>query len=233
MISQGKRSTAFAVAPALLKLMKYLLAAAFSFILFSSGVKASEFLGTISTDPHAYTGSFKEPPPESPAEQAASSPATAEKPKTGSNSGWIYQNKNSSTASKDKTDSKLSSSKNNKKAEDEVKVLGISHYADGVLLRDRSHKIYFVKGNIKKHITNLEELKKYAGRAIFSASDEELSKYQAREHLDGELIREKASVKIYSIRQGRKQHILNLEELRVKFRGLEIFNISREEMLEY
>jgi len=60
-----------------------------------------------------------------------------------------------------------------------------------------------------------------------------LAKYQDRSHLDGGLIWQKGDVKVYVIVKGVKRHILNLEELRAHYLGLEIFNISREEMELY
>jgi hypothetical protein len=113
------------------------------------------------------------------------------------------------------------------------KVLGTKIYPDGTLLRGPDHKIYLIQGQIKKHIADLRELSRYRGRPIFSASEEELSFYGDRAHLDGELIRQKKDVKVYVIVKGVKKHILDLQELRAHYAGLEIFNIDPEEMALY
>jgi len=115
----------------------------------------------------------------------------------------------------------------------EPQILGVKYHPDGSLLRGADQKIYLIQGRFKKPVINLEELKKYRGRAILEAAAEELAGYETRGHLDGELIREKGEAKIYVIKKGLKQHILNLEELRAHYFGLEIFNLGREEMTQY
>lgn len=117
--------------------------------------------------------------------------------------------------------------------EDEVLVLGFSQYPDSSLLRGDDARIYLIKGKYKKHIKTLKELEKYSGQIIFHVSDKELSEYQTRVHLNGDLIREEGDAKIFNIVDGRLKHVLNLEELRANFAGQEIFNISQKEMLLY
>jgi hypothetical protein len=112
-------------------------------------------------------------------------------------------------------------------------VLGTKIYPDGTLLRGQDHKIYLIQGQTKKYIVDLSELWKYRGRIIFSASEEELSRYNGRAHADGELIRQRGDVKIYVIANGAKKHVLDLEELRAHYAGLEIFNLEPEEMALY
>jgi hypothetical protein len=112
-------------------------------------------------------------------------------------------------------------------------VLGIKIYPDGTLLRGPDNKIYLIQEQIKKHIVDLQELAKYRGRPIFSASEEELASYGNRAHINGELIRQKRDVKVYVIVKGVKKHVLNLQELRAHYAGLEIFNIEQEEMALY
>lgn len=115
----------------------------------------------------------------------------------------------------------------------EPKVLGVKTYPDGSLLRGSDQRIYLIYGQRKKYIPNLLELAKYRGRAILKITDQELAGYETRSHLDGELIRQKGDAKVYVIRQGLKQHILNLAELRAYYFGQEIFNLSREQMESY
>jgi hypothetical protein len=112
-------------------------------------------------------------------------------------------------------------------------ILGVKIYSDGTLLRGADGRIYIVRGQIKKYIANLTELARYRGREIISASEEELSAYQARGHWDGELIRQQGDARIYVIVSGKKQHIRTLAELRARYAGLEIFNLPAEEIALY
>ncbi|MDP2812627.1 MAG: PA14 domain-containing protein [bacterium] len=57
------------------------------------------------------------------------------------------------------------------------KVSGVKEYPDGSLLRSRDMKIYIIENGKKVYISNLEELKKYAGQDIFDVSDEVISQY--------------------------------------------------------
>ncbi len=114
-----------------------------------------------------------------------------------------------------------------------VIVLGFSQYPDGSLVRSSDLRIYLIEGECKKYIKTLEELQKYSGQVIFDISDDVLMDYKTREHLNGGLIRQIGEVKIFHIVNGELEHILNLDELRAKFAGQEIFNIGREEMLLY
>jgi hypothetical protein len=112
-------------------------------------------------------------------------------------------------------------------------ILGIKIYPDGALLRGADHRIYLIHGQTKKYIIDLSELKKYRGREIIFASAEELAYYNDRAHANGELIRQRGDVKVYVIANGTKKHILDLQELRAHYAGLEIFNIEPEEMALY
>jgi len=114
-----------------------------------------------------------------------------------------------------------------------IKVLGISRYGDGVLLRSKDKKIYVIYGKFKNYISSLDRLKRYRGQAIYDVSDKDLEKYKTRKYIDGDLIRMKGDNKIFLIQKGKLKHILNLEELRRNFRGEEIFNLSREELILY
>jgi len=124
-------------------------------------------------------------------------------------------------------------SQSQKKNLDKVKVLGLNTYPDKTLLRGSRGRIYIIRGTVKKHILNLEELRKYQGQTIYDVTDEELSQYPDRLHIDNELIRTKGTQKVYVIRQGKRQPVLNLEELHRHYFKQEIFNISPEEMGQY
>ncbi|MCU0679649.1 MAG: hypothetical protein MUC28_04370, partial [Planctomycetes bacterium] len=172
----------------------------------------------ISTDPQAVQGGAVETPDGQ--NQSASGSGGNN---TGGNSGLILNNRAIA-----KTAGTTLPEKNT-----EIKVLGSTYYPDGSLLRGPDKKIYLIEGKAKKHILNLAELQKYRRKTIFNVTDEELFVYQERAHLNGELIREKGTVKVYAIAQSRRRHILNLEELRQYYFGREIFNIIREEMAKY
>jgi hypothetical protein len=111
-----------------------------------------------------------------------------------------------------------------------AKVLGALHYPDGSLLRSPSRQIYQVKRGVKKLIPNILALQKYRGQAIHDSTPEDLANFETRSNLERELIRQKGTARVYVILQGIRKHILNLEELRAHFFGLEIFNIRKEEM---
>lgn len=188
-------------------------------MIFAGGVKASEIIGQISTDPSALpnynnsattTGRTNEP----------------ESPSTPPVSPVILMRE---TGAAPVGRNELSEGK----SEAEKKVLGEKIYPSNSLLRNIDDKIYLVEVGVKKYISNLQELQRYRGRAIYDVKPEELAGYETREHLDGDLIRQRGDVKVYYIKDEKKIHILNLEELRAYFFGLEIFNISAEEMLLY
>lgn len=116
------------------------------------------------------------------------------------------------------------------KKEENIKVLGLNYFPDGTLVRDESKRIFLVQGQKKKHIQSLKELFKYKGRKIYNVSEDEMAKYKL---IDGSLIREKNTFKVYALIKGKKKHIINLEELRAHYFGLEIFNITSQEMSLY
>lgn len=107
---------------------------------------------------------------------------------------------------------------------DKPKVLGLEMYPDGSLLRGESNKIFLINGRFKSYISNLSELKKFQGRKIIDVSSDSLSNYQILK-----LIRKKQSVQIYAIAEEEKRHILNLDELKRFYFGLEIINVSEDE----
>jgi hypothetical protein len=117
--------------------------------------------------------------------------------------------------------------------EKEIKVLGISFYPNGTLLKGESDRIFLILKSRKKHILDLEELKGYSGKKIIEVSDDELKDYPEWSPQDGDLVRERGKHKIFIIHQGRKRLIRSLDDLRNHFFGKEIYNIGREDMLEF
>ena len=114
-----------------------------------------------------------------------------------------------------------------------VKVSGQKVYADNSLVRDERGRIYLIQGQVKKPIRTLIDLEKYSGQVIFKTTADDLSLFQTREHLDGELIRQKKEIKVYALKKGLKYHILNLAELARDYFGLPIYNLEAEEMKQY
>lgn len=112
------------------------------------------------------------------------------------------------------------------------KVLGIKSYANGSLLRSTTTKrIYALEKYQKKYISTLKELKKYRNRAINNVDDSVIASYPDYRP-DGTLIR-KPDGKIYVIKNGRRQHITTLKELKAKYRGKRIWNLSDDEVNLY
>jgi len=58
-----------------------------------------------------------------------------------------------------------------------VTVLGVQGFGDGALIRAKDMKIYVIKNAKKNHIVNLNELKKYSGRAINNVDESTLAQY--------------------------------------------------------
>ena len=194
----------------------------FSLLLFVvCPVKASELTGLISTNPNELPG--EEP----------NDPVLPDDPGTGGG-----QSSGGSTIILPNPQKQIITDKediSDNRQDEEIIVLGISHgvYQDGALLRARDKKIYIIEGQVKKHIASLSELKKYTGQIIYDVSSEVLVSYQSRLHLNNDLIREQGREEIYIIENGRKRHIVSLEELRIHYFGQEIFNISANEMRLY
>jgi hypothetical protein len=120
---------------------------------------------------------------------------------------------------------------------EKVKVLGISniHFDDGMLIRGQDMKVYVIEKGMKRYISGMKELSKYAGREMFNVDDEVLSRYKniEKKYSDRQLIRGFGEAKVYVIKNGKKSHIINYEELKKNYFGLEIFNVSLEEIIKY
>ena len=201
--------------------MKKILFIIIAFLLCFSGTSASEIFGKISTNPSDF--------PVNNSDQAQNNDNNPLPPADDDNNNnlpaagapMIFQNK----SGQDEAD-------NISKKED-VKVLGISHYPNKTLIRGRDHRIYIIEDQTKKYIPNLKELRKYTGQVIHDVDSKKLAEYQTRQHLNGDLIREKGTVRVYIIKNSQKKHILSLEELRADYFGQEIYNIRHEEMELY
>jgi hypothetical protein len=193
--------------------MKKIFSILFLSLFCAAPVGASEIFGSISTDPNS------QPVKNSgQAEQPVIAPKVLTDKDDGSaDTPYIVRDTSGAGA-------------NNKSA---AEILGIKIYPDGALLRGSNQKIYLVRGLFKRRVANLQELSRYRGQKIYSVSEEQLAYYGTRAHLEGELIRQKGDVKVFEITKSGKHHILNLQELRAHYSGLEIFNISQEEMEIY
>ena len=115
-------------------------------------------------------------------------------------------------------------------------VLGEKIYGDGTLLRGSDKKIFVITDGQKKHIPNLKELAKYAGQKICDVENTVLIQYPEvlgiKVFADGMLIRG-ADAKVYVIKQGKKQYVKNLEELRANYFGKKIYDVSDETLAKY
>jgi hypothetical protein len=178
-------------------------------------VYASELLGRISTDPTANTGTVISVP------EAPSPVATA-----AANGGAAVPVISSRAA-----DTLID--KEPAPTEKTAKILGQKIYLDGSLVRDAEGRIFLIQGQAKKPVRNMLELEKYRGQTILLGTADDLSQYRTREHLDGDLIRQKNDVKVYALKKGMKYHILNLVELAKHYFGLPIYNIEPDEMKKY
>jgi parallel beta-helix repeat protein len=116
------------------------------------------------------------------------------------------------------------------------KVLGEKTYADGTLVRGRDKKIFVIIDGQKKYIANLKELAKYAGQKIYDVENTVLIQYPevlgAKVLADGMLMRG-ADGKIYTIKNGKKQYVRSLEELRKGYFGKKIYDVSDETLAKY
>lgn len=102
-------------------------------------------------------------------------------------------------------------------------ILGVKYYADGSLIRGKDKKIYLIDQGKLVVIRTLAQLKKYAGQKIYDETDEVIRQYM--KFFDGQLIRGSRK-KIYVIIKGKKQPIFTLAELRQKYKGQKIYDVS-------
>ena len=122
-------------------------------------------------------------------------------------------------------------------------IAGIFNFPDGTLIRhecDPEMKVYIIRDQQKWHIPNLNYLSKYyLGKRIYNIDRLALELYKdwtgqvsgVKEYPDGSLLRSK-DMKIYVIKDGHKQYINNLEELK-KYAGQDIFDVSDEVINQY
>jgi hypothetical protein len=199
--------------------MKKIFSILFLSLFCAAPVGASEIFGSISTDPNSQPV------------QDNQAPQNSEQPKQPVIVPKVLTSEDDSSTDAPYIVRDTSEAGANNKSTTEI--LGIKIYPDGALLRGSNQKIYLVRGLFKRHIANLQELSRYRGQKIYSVSEEQLAYYGTRAHLEGELVRQKGDVKVFEITKSGKHHILNLQELRANYSGLEIYNISQEEMEIY
>ncbi len=109
-------------------------------------------------------------------------------------------------------------------------VLGVRYYADGQLIRGKDKKIYLIDKGKLVVIRTLSQLQKYAGQKIYDETDEVIRQYM--DFPDGSLIRGSIK-KIYVITKGKRQPIFTLAELRKKYLGQVIHDVSDEILKRY
>lgn len=115
----------------------------------------------------------------------------------------------------------------------EIIVLGLKYYPDHTLLRGPDKKIYITEGQVKKHIINLAELQKYFGVKIIEVSEGDLLNYQTRPHLNGTLVREKDTKRIFVLDNQSKKRIFSLQELRRNYFAKPIYDLDPQELALY
>jgi hypothetical protein len=118
-----------------------------------------------------------------------------------------------------------------KSQEKVIEVKGVSYYADGTLLR-YNKKIYIIENQTRRHIRNLKELREYSGQGIFDVDGKTMEQYELKIFKDGSLIRG-SDMRVYIVVGNTKKHIINLEELREFYFGIEIFNVSDDVIERY
>jgi hypothetical protein len=113
-------------------------------------------------------------------------------------------------------------------------VLGSKIFANNVLVRGSDKRIYNFENDKLTYIPNLSELGKYSGQKIFNVGDEVIASYMprrqvagAKEYANGSLIRG-SNKKVYYLSSGKKEYVINLEELAKYHFGKEIFNVGDE-----
>ncbi|MEK9165468.1 MAG: DUF5011 domain-containing protein, partial [Patescibacteria group bacterium] len=116
-------------------------------------------------------------------------------------------------------------------------ILGIKIYDNNTLLRGSDKKIYLVDNGKLQHIANLKELAKYIGKEILNVKDDVIASYGqavlgAKIYGDNSLIRG-TDKKIYVIVNGKKKHVIRLDDLRKDHFGKVINNVSDEVLSQY
>ena len=114
--------------------------------------------------------------------------------------------------------------------------VSVAEYGDGALIRGKNMKVYVIVNGVKQHIGSLKELRKYAGQPIADVDDEALAQYGGVSILgtkygNGALLRGK-NFKTYVIVNGKKKHIVSLEELR-NYAGQAINNVDDSVLEQY
>jgi spore coat protein A len=88
------------------------------------------------------------------------------------------------------------------------------NFGDGNLIRDtKTKKIYLLGSGVRKPISNLIELQKYAGRKIYDATADELAKYPivqqvkngVKAYPESSFLRDKNTKQVYFIKNGAKK----------------------------
>jgi hypothetical protein len=112
----------------------------------------------------------------------------------------------------------------------------VEAYQVGTLLRSVDGKIYVVK-SVKtiQHILNSSELAQYKGRTIVNVDAGVIMRYQEVfyeiSYSNGDLLRS-PDHKIYVLVNGKKQHIMTLNEL-ANYSGRKIYNVASSVIAKY
>jgi hypothetical protein len=124
-------------------------------------------------------------------------------------------------------------------------VLGKKAYGNGTLIRViGTKKIYVIINGQKKHILDMKELKKYAGKPILNITADQFDQYSdyvksASEPAsvsnsqigEGSLVRD-SEMRIYVIKNGKKVYIPNVTDLK-KYKGKIIHDLNDNQISEF
>jgi hypothetical protein len=114
-----------------------------------------------------------------------------------------------------------------------TEILGNKIYTSGSLLRGQSGRVYLVLGKNKALVKNLAILRRYNGRKIVGVTDAYLAGLSDLVRKDQTLVRSKGQKKIFVLKNRTKAPIKNPNELRTKFKGQKIVEVSFDELLLY
>ena len=128
----------------------------------------------------------------------------------------------------EKPDSSSGEKPDEEKKEEGGIVLGEKIYPDGDLIRSIDRRIYYLENQTRRHIINLEALKKFKGMPIRQVSVFTLNAYpegeKIHEYGEGDLIRE-SDKKIYLIKSNKKVHIKSINDLKNNYFGKKIIEV--------
>jgi hypothetical protein len=182
----------------------------------------SEMKGYISNDPKRPGQNINDGNNSGNGTGGATGGQNSEQKNTSGGNGILVTRHKTSQQNEDKT-------KNIVIEKNKISVLGFDRLPDNTLVRDSRGKIYVIRGEIKKVIWDLRELRKFSDQPILDLPDSDLAKYPTRRFYNCALIRLKGDSKVYLVVSGQKHQIKSPGELKLDYSGQIIYNIDKEE----